>query len=222
MHPVGDNGKLQFDRVVPCMCSRDRVLKERYERKFRYCKLPAGMTGWTLEHFDSSGPLKEAYEASRQIAEEEGETKILTLVGPVDTGKSHLAAAICHRWLDRGKPARFVLVPQMLDELRAGYNREGEYYRLLNLLMNVPLLALDDLGAEKPTGWAAEKLMQLIDHRYSNDMYLVVTSNLPPTELPGETGIRICSRLLRGRFSKVITIDAPEYRLREGGKQWQK
>jgi len=179
----------------------------------KFCQLPAATEDWLFEKFDYSGPLREAYDAALELAEERG-IKWLTLVGQVDTGKSHLAIAICHRWLARGKPARYVLVPLMLEELRAGYQSEGQYERRMEFLLNVPLLVLDDLGAQRPTEWAMEKLMQIVDYRYVNALPLVVTTNKPPSDLPGDTEHRIGSRLLRATFGKVVTINAHEYRLR--------
>jgi DNA replication protein DnaC len=179
----------------------------------KFCQLPAATEGWTFENFDASGPLREAYEAALELAEERG-IKWLALVGPVDTGKTHLAVAICRRWLARGKPARYVLVPLVLEELRSSYNREGDYDRLMNFLLNVPLLVLDDLGTQKPTEWAVEKLMQIIDYRYVNGLHMVVTTNRSLGDLPGDTEHRIGSRLLRVPFGQVVDIDAPEYRLR--------
>jgi len=216
VHPLGEDGKPDYGRVVPCECSRERVLRERYEQMLKFCQLPAATDDWTFESFDASGPLQEAYAAALRLAEEKGDLRWLALVGPVDVGKSHLAVAICRRWLARGKPARYVLVPLMLEELRASYNREGEYDRMMNFLLKVPLLVLDDLGTQKPTDWAVEKLMLLVDYRYVHGLPLVVTTNRSLDDLPGDTEHRIGSRLLRAPFSRVVDIDAPEYRLRRG------
>lgn len=214
VHPLGENGKVRYDKVVPCLCSQDKLLKERYGLALKLCELPAATEDWTLEKFNSRGPLKEAYAAALDITNERSGVKWLSLVGPVDTGKSHLAVAICRRWLAQGKPARYVLAPLMLEELRAAYNHEGEYERLMNFFLKVPLLALDDLGTQKPTEWAVEKLMEIIDYRYVNALHLVVTTNRPLDNLPGDTERRIGSRLLRAPFARVVQIDAPEYRLR--------
>ena len=90
--------------------------------------------------------LKGVYEAALAMAA--GELKWLTLVGPVDTGKTHLAIAICRRWLSDGKVARYVYVPLLLDELRGGYeDKERSYDERLRHFMDVPLLVMDDLGA---------------------------------------------------------------------------
>jgi len=210
VHPVGEDGMPQYDRVVTCECSRERVLKERYASMLKSCQLPVATEDWTFDNFDASGPLREAYDAALELAEERSDLKWLTLVGPVDVGKSHLAVAICRRWLARGKPARYVLTPLMLDELRASYNHEGEYDHLMSFLKEVPLLVLDDIGTQKPTEWAMEKLMMVIDHRYVNGMHMVVTTNRSPGDLPGDEEHRISSRLLRAPFGRVVVIDALE------------
>lgn len=214
VHPLDESGKPQYNQVVPCECSRERVLKERYAQMLKFCQLPVATEKWTFETFDANGPLQEAYDVSLQLAEERGDIRWLSLVGDVDVGKSHLAVAICRRWLARGKPARYSLVPLMLEELRWGYDREGGYERLMNLLLTVPLLVLDDLGTQKPTEWAVEKLMQIVDYRYVNGLHLVVTTNRSLDDLPGDNEHRIGSRLLRANFARVVAIDAPEFRLR--------
>jgi hypothetical protein len=77
------------------------------------------------------------------------------------------------------------------------------------------LLILDDLGTEKLTDWAAEKLDTLIDHRYIKGLPLVVTTNVPAAQLSP----RIASRLQDRRLGRVVTLSGPDYRISgtEGG-----
>ncbi len=58
VHPVDAEGNTQYGQVVPCECSRERVLRERYEHMLKLCQLPAATTNWTFENFDASGPLQ--------------------------------------------------------------------------------------------------------------------------------------------------------------------
>jgi len=183
----------------------------------RLCELPAGTNNWTFDNFKTNKQwpsLQEAKDAALSMADEKDDIRWLTLLSKADRGKSHLAVAICRRWLERGKPARYILVPMMLDELRRGYSKEGEdsYDLKLNFIMNVDLLVLDDIGAQVPTPWAMEKLMMIIDHRSVNDLPLVVTTNKDLKSLPGDDEHRIGSRLLRFPGSRQIVIEAPEFR----------
>jgi DNA replication protein DnaC len=54
---------------------------------------------------------------------------------------------------------------------------------------------LDDLGAEKPSEWTCEKLLELVDERYVQARPTIVTSNLPPNKLSTHVGERVASRL---------------------------
>jgi len=183
----------------------------------RLCGLPFGTDNLTFDTFcvDKRWPaLYEAKRLSIELAEETSNIRWLCLLGGADCGKTHLAIAICRRRLERNKPARYVFVPLMLDELRRGYSKEGDdaYDSKLQFLMNVDLLVLDDLGAQTPTPWAMERLMMLVDYRSVNGLPLVVTTNKPLTDLPGDDEHRIGSRLLRFPAGRQIVIDSPEYR----------
>ncbi len=216
LHPV-ENGKVNYGDVIVCSCMKEEVDRKRTAALLKMCELPAGTDKWTFENFkcDPRWPsLKEAKDAAMELAEGDEDIGWVTLLSKRDGGKSHLAVAICRRWLERGKPARYILVPKMLDELRRGYDKEGEesYDWKLNFIMNVDLLVLDDLGTQVPTPWAMEKLMMIIDHRSVEGLPLVVTTNKELTKLPGDDEHRIGSRLLRYPNSRQITIKSPEYR----------
>ena len=216
VHPLLEgSSKPDYSSVVPCQCRKEVVEQERNERYLRHCQLPAGSGQMTFENFKSDKDTKEAYESALNLANDKG-LKWLTLLGQVDRGKTHLAIAICQRWLERGKPARYTYVPLLLDELRRGFDLEGEYaYRYkFDFFCNVPLLVLDDLGVQKPTVWAMEQLCTIIDYRYMNWLPLVVTMNCRLTEIPRDDEHRIASRLQRFQAGKVIAIEAKEYRLR--------
>jgi len=126
VHPLREDGKPDYSRVVPCQCMREQIERERMQRLLAYCELPAGTAHMTFENFKVSLQLKEAYDAAVQLAEETGETSWLTLLSGTDRGKTHLLIAICRRWLQRGKPARYAYVPLLLEELRRGFQEEGD------------------------------------------------------------------------------------------------
>lgn len=176
----------------------------------RMCDLPKKAQGWTFERFDILPGLEEAYQASLALAEETAESNWLLLMGASDRGKSHLLTAICHRWLSRGKPARYAYVPLLFDELKQGFRGGGDssYEMRWEFFLTVPLLALDDLGTENPTPWVQERLDTLIDRRLTTELALVATTNLPLEDLP----FRVRSRF--EREGKVVYIAAPEYHTR--------
>jgi len=203
-------------QVVRCECKaeEDRINRERL--LLRSCELPQGSVEYTFENFERYAGIEEAYDVALKLAEGSEDLLWLTLQGDYDCGKTHLLIAICRSWLARGRPARYAMAPVLLDELRAGFhprNEDMSYQERFDFFKNVPLLAIDDLGAESPTSWAREKMDTLFDWRHFHRLPLVVTTNLGLKELGG----RIHSRLQRFVPSKVVTLKVGEYRLRRKG-----
>jgi DNA replication protein DnaC len=157
---------------------------------------------------DKVANLRFAYDLARAYAEHpEG---WLVLFGGYGCGKTHLAAAIANRAIERGQPVLFVVVPDLLDYLRATFspNSAATYDERFDQVRNAPLLILDDLGTQSSTAWAQEKLFQILNHRYAARLPTVVTSNHRLEEID----LRIRSRLADPDIATILTILAPDFR----------
>ena len=137
----------------------------------------------------------------------------LLLNGPRGCGKTHLAVAIAGERLNRGSQVFFAFVPTLLDHLRATFSPESPvgYDELFEQINSVPLLVLDDLGAESSTAWAEEKLYQIVVHRHEARLPTVITTVSTLEELE-DTKSRIASRLVDGIVINWVPIMAPNYR----------
>ena len=150
--------------------------------------------------------LTYARDCAKKFAEHPEDWLLYT--GRFGTGKTHLAAAIANYVLAQGGDVIFQPVPDLLDQLRMGYGNTGESYEdRFDRFRTIPLLILDDLGAQSPTAWAEEKLYQIINYRYVNKLPTVVTSNVNMRDWDG----RIASRL-RDPMVNHITMQVPDYR----------
>ncbi|HUK69046.1 MAG TPA: ATP-binding protein [Streptosporangiaceae bacterium] len=120
----------------------------------------------------------------------------LSIVGPVGTGKTQLAFAAAVLWLRRTGtwPPLVFRATTLFDSLRGGYSGD-QHQTLIGDCQQAPLLVLDDLGAEKPSEWTAERLYEIIDDRYASQRPVIITSNVKTRELAGYTGERVASRL---------------------------
>lgn len=140
------------------------------------------------------------------------------LWGEPGRGKTYAAAHAVRVAVERHHgttaPAKFVSAKQLLDSIRDGFN--GGDRDALKRAEAVPLLALDDLGAERPTDWAIETLTGLIDARTAEGLPTIVTSNYSLGQLRelwgGMPGARIASRL--GGACERIEVTGPDRRLR--------
>ena len=119
--------------------------------------------------------LKEAYEAAQTYAEKPRGWLVFT--GDYGTGKTHLAAAIANRRAELGDPPLFVVVPDLLDHLRATFSPTSQttFDRRFEEIRAAPLLVLDDLGTQSMTPWVREKLYQLFNYRSNAELPTVVT-----------------------------------------------
>jgi len=152
--------------------------------------------------------LEQAFELAVDFAESpEG---WLIFQGVNGCGKTHLAAAIANRRVGEGKPVFFVVVPDLLDRLRASYGQDSRipYDEFFEEIKQSPVLILDDFGEQSGTAWAQEKLYQLINYRYNARLPMVVTMCLSLEEI--ET--RVSSRMVDPKLSLVFNIIASDYR----------
>jgi len=195
----------RFGRAEPCDCVLDEaedVRRARLQRisnlgsltRFRFDSLvPAGRDG------DSSW-FRAAYDAALAYAADP--TGWIVFSGGSGSGKTHLAAAIANARIELGEPALFMVVPDLLDHLRASYDAADEemgYEQLFEQVKNVPLLLLDDVDAASGTPWAREKLFQILNHRYNAELPTVFTCSVRPQQLDE----RLATRLVDERLSAV-------------------
>jgi len=134
----------------------------------------------------------------------------LVLTGPYGCGKTHLAAAIANTLTDKGNPPLFIMVPDLLDHLRATFSPSSSvsYDRRFDEIRTAPLLVLDDLGAQSTSPWAKEKLHQLFNYRHNAELPTVLTVAVDMLESIDQ---RLRVRLLDERICTICAITAPAY-----------
>jgi hypothetical protein len=140
-------------------------------------------------------------------AYDEGRCVNLAILGKTGTGKTWELAALTRALLvDRSVPVVFARVPAMLEFLK----REGDWN--LGPYQAAPVLALDDLGAEKAGEWQHNVLYQIADYREAHGLPTLISSNLSVTELnkPPSAGGRYDERLTRRLFQRCAVLALTE------------
>lgn len=203
-------GHPSFGRLFQCECKR-KELNEKHAEKLQQLSNLDVFAQQTFEDFDPDVlGTGEAYDASLQFAREPAH-RWLYLSGPCGTGKTHLAVAISKHVMQwHNMSVYFAVVPDLLDHLRATFdpNSGTAYDDRFTMIRNAQVLVLDDLGTENATPWAREKLYQIINHRYMEQLPTVITSNVDQRKVDD----RIMSRILDHRLTQHIDMDAEDYR----------
>jgi DNA replication protein DnaC len=179
-------GHPDFGRAFPCECTRNEEESDKQARLLRYSNL-GPLARLTFEALSprgrSSNPLhQESFAAAMRAAQEFADAPEgwLVLTGPSGSGKTHLAAAMAGRSIEKGQSVLFMLVPDLLDHLRSAFQPGAEtgYDDLFEMVRSSQVLVLDDLGVQSTTPWVAEKLFQLLNHRYTARLPTMITTNL--------------------------------------------
>lgn len=103
--------------------------------------------------------------------------KSLLLHGPSGSGKTFAAACIGNALIEHGVPVLMVSLVQLLHETERRGTDFAEAMRFAELLI------LDDLGADRGTDTATERVFAVIDARYRQGKPMVITSNLTTNEI---------------------------------------
>jgi DNA replication protein DnaC len=209
-------GHPDFGKLYPCQCKIEELIAKRLV-DLRDLSQLGELARMTFQSFRSEGVglntekrenLRRAYEWAKHFAQES--VGWLILKGGYGCGKTHLAAAIANYRIANGQPVLFVVVPDLLDHLRATFAPTSpvSYDERFEEVRTAPLLILDDLGTQSVTTWAQEKLYQILNYRYNVRLPTVITTNRELEEID----LRLRSRLVDPDLSEIVTILAPDFR----------
>lgn len=197
--------------------SRAALVQSRIDRVLRM--VPSDWADWTLRSWVT---VVGTAEVGKRLADWLDSGDWLYLWGKAGVGKSGAAWPLVREYISRGHSGAFVNVAETLNDIRGRFgnyeNMRAQDKNPWGLLETAEILCLDDLGAQRNTEWAVERLYALINHRHGANLRTIITSNDDPAKLRAkmdryddENGARVCSRIigkstvveLRGRDVRV-------------------
>ena len=196
----------------------------------------------TLDELDNThGTVQAAIKMARAWAERKrrGENEAsVVLVGPVGTGKTHIARSIL--WslclaTEDGRPVapagKFFLASDLLLKFSPASTSWGgvEMPRAADIIGQAPIVVIDDVGAEGVIPYVKTdeqeherqaRYFRAIDYCYTWRVSLVITSNMSLQQLQAHLGPRCWDRLgqMAPRGFMFDLTGVPSWRQKESGR----
>ena len=183
--PIVNNDSLNFSYVM-CDKKHEIDLKNAYLKNVYFYEVPLALKGASLKNVykdDSKRieiikKIKEFYTLYKKGTY----TKGIYLSGSFGSGKSYLIAALFNELAKYNIESAIIYFPEFLRKLKASFG--NDYNELFDTIKKVPLLSLDDIGAEKLTDWARDEILgSILQYRMDNKLPTFFTSNLNLKEL---------------------------------------
>ena len=227
--PASDftNGK---EVVVSCICKCQveenrrreeaeelREAMERIERLKNSSLIDDKLREVRLRSFQKDQDNQKVYALAEKYVERFEEMyekrQGILLWGTVGTGKSFTAA-----FMDRMVPVIMTSFVKILQNIQGNPEEEKIFMNRLNVAR---LLIIDDLGTERNTDYALEKVYNIIDSRYRAGKPLILTTNMTIKEMQENTDIRY-KRIYDRIFEMCFPVRVPgrSWREKEAAKRF--
>jgi DNA replication protein DnaC len=171
--------------VTRCDCqlrarSGSLIASARIPKRYEHCEL----SNFTTDFPGIDGSVSLAHiNASRFVQEfDPREGKGLLLVGGIGTGKTHLAVGILKELIAaRGCACLFCDYRELLKQIQNSYNDsvQATELQVLRPVFEAEVLALDELGAVKPSEWVWDTVSLILNTRYNDSRTTIITTNFP-------------------------------------------
>jgi DNA replication protein DnaC len=167
-----DNKEYEEQKRKRFQSTINRIYKQNYiGRKFQE---------QNFENFNVNSNNEYAVKVARDYinkSKDKMQASGLIIMGKSGVGKTHLAAAIANKLIEDGKIVLMGRLTTLLDMIKETFrdNTKSEN-ELIELYSNVDMIIIDDLGIEKISSWALEKLYTIIQNRCENGLPIIITT----------------------------------------------
>ena len=172
---------LQF-RYKPCRYKINQDKKYAFSKNVMYYSLPDSYVEASWDNVDKRlvGRKEVILWLNNFIAQPS--FKGLYLTGNFGCGKTYLVVATFNELAKKGIKSAVIFWPEFIRNLKSSF--ADDYEDKIEYIKNVPLLLIDDLGAEAITPWSRDEILcPILQHRMDNNLTTFITSNFSLTNL---------------------------------------
>lgn len=190
--------------IVPviCKCQSDKIARQeqrqkaeedirRLEEMRQQSLMDEKFRQQTFSNFRETAANGRVLKLCRRYADNFDEmlkkNQGLLFYGDVGSGKTYAAACIANQLLEQRKPVMMTSFVKLLQYASSSGEDENQLIYRMN---RASLLIIDDLGAERSTEYALEKVYKIIDSRYRCGKPIILTTNLSLKDMQQADDIR--------------------------------
>lgn len=145
----------------------------------------------TFDKFMATEDNARNFSICRRYAEEFNRMKEknqgLLMLGKPGTGKTFAASCIANYLLERKVRVVMISLVRLISMIQT-WASEDNVMRTIN---RADLLIIDDLGAERSTDFAIERVYNIVDSRYRSKKPMILTTNLSLQEMKDTEDLRL-------------------------------
>ena len=174
------DSRLEFD-YQPCKYKVKDIKKNSYQDNVYLFDLPKDIKEASIDNIYSNDSNR--YNAILWINKFLGDyrkgkvSKGLYLYGNFGSGKTYLVSALFNELARDGVKSAIIFWPEFLRDLKASFS--SDFKEKYDFVKSVPLLLIDDIGAEATTTWGRDEIFcPLVQYRMQEHLPTFFTSNL--------------------------------------------
>lgn len=182
---INDKGMITFSYDA-CDYMKKKLENDSYKDNLELYEMPKDIKDASFKNIYKDDkarvPIIKYFKEFMDHYEDSEKPKGVYLNGSFGSGKTYLVACLFNEMARRGVRSILVYYPEFLVNLKSSFSDDFEEKR--DCVKKVPLLLLDDIGAENTSSWSRDEVLgPILQYRMENHLPTFFTSNLTIEEL---------------------------------------
>lgn len=183
--PISKGNIIEFSYDI-CKKQAEEDKKTSYQKNLELLEMPKDIKNANFKDMYKDDkariPIVKYFKEFLDNYDNEDKPKGIYLNGSFGSGKTYLVAALFNELAKKGVRSVLIYYPEFLRSLKASFN--SNYDEQFSYIKKVPLLLLDDIGAENCSNWSRDEVLgPILQYRMDNHLPTFFTSNLTLEEL---------------------------------------
>ena len=183
--PNKEDKIINFSYVI-CSKQQEKENLDAYKKNLELFDMPKEIKEASLKNMykddKSRLPILKYFKEFMTEYLKDEKPKGLYLTGSFGSGKTYLIASLFNEMAKKKVKCALIYYPEFLRNLKASF--QSNYGEKFDYIKKVPLLLLDDIGAENCSNWSRDEVLgPILQYRMESHLPTFFTSNLTLEEL---------------------------------------